>query len=156
VRALDCHSLDQIASNFYIIDDDESVRGSLARLLLSADMQATTFGSAEDFLAFLEHAPQEDRAAVGAAILDIHLPGMSGLDLVTFLQRTYPSLRLVLITGSKDPRNHILAARDGVILLQKPFDDADLFAAIAPPDSATPTTPNNGRTDDSASLDRNG
>jgi phosphoribosyl 1,2-cyclic phosphodiesterase len=60
------------------------------------------------------------------------------------------------VCTSKDPRNHILAARDGVILLQKPFDDADLFAAIAPPDSATPTTPNNGRTDDSASLDRNG
>ena len=156
--SLNCRPVNPTGLSFYIIDDDESVRTAIGRLLLVEDIKSTTFGSAEDFLAFLEHAPDDRRAAVGRAIVDFHLPGMRGLDLATFAQRTYPELRVVLVTGSENPRTRILASQAGIPLLLKPFDDVALFAAIAATDSQSAVSPTQSDcpTAASNSLERNG
>ena len=121
----------------YVIDDDDSVRVSLERLLHSAGMNALLFESAEVFLAFLDsHASTSGDEIAECAIVDVHLPGMNGIELMKHLHTCRPALRVVLITASLDAQHDVIASKEPVILLQKPFDDAALFAAISPPPSA--------------------
>lgn len=95
-------------------------------------MDSVTFADAESFLRFLENAPPAQRASSGCAIIDFHLPGMSGIELAMFLKREYPGIHAILITGSRDSQVDALAAKAGVALLHKPIGD-EIFAAITPP-----------------------
>ena len=134
MRLVGCDPLHHCDSNFYIVDDDESVRNALARLLRAEGLESRTFPTAESFLQFLENAPLEHRDRGGCAIVDFHLPGMNGVELATFLKRQYPRIHTVLITGTPDAHLDGVAAKAGVVLLHKPIGD-ELFEAIASPPS---------------------
>jgi FixJ family two-component response regulator len=109
----------------FVTDDDPSVRKALARLLKSAGFQAKAFGSAEDFL----REPLPDAPA--CAVLDVHLPGLDGLDLQRALAEKDATLPVVFITGHGDIPTTVRAMRAGAVdFLPKPFDDRDLLAAV--------------------------
>jgi CheY-like chemotaxis protein len=113
-------------STVYVIDDDPSVRRSLARLLASVDLPVRTFDSAE---AFLEDA---DPAAGGCLIVDIHLLGMSGTDLMKRLAGGQSHWSVVAMSGADDASVEREALRLGAVAyLRKPFVAETLLEAIA-------------------------
>ncbi|MBX3276824.1 MAG: response regulator transcription factor [Acidobacteria bacterium] len=109
----------------HVVDDDESVREALGSLLRSAGMRVETHSSAQDFLA----AERED--APGCLILDLRLPGMSGLDLQRALEERGVEIPIVFITGHGDIRSSVRAMKAGAVeFLTKPFRNDDLLAAV--------------------------
>lgn len=109
----------------YIVDDDPSVRRALARLVRSVGLQVETFPSAK---AFLDH-PVPDRPA--CLVLDIRLPGPSGLDLQSTLIQTRRDIPIIFITGHGDVPTSVRAMKGGAVdFLQKPFNDQDLLDCI--------------------------
>jgi FixJ family two-component response regulator len=108
------------------VDDDESVRKALQRLLRASDLDADTFASAQDFLASLPHAPPPD-----CLVLDLQMPGMSGLDLQRHLVRGGPRLPVVFITGHDEPGMQARCLAAGACAyLRKPLEAGTLLAAI--------------------------
>jgi FixJ family two-component response regulator len=109
----------------YVVDDDDSVCRALARLLRSVGLAAETFPSAG---AFFEHPPPDRPACL---ILDIRLPGPSGLDLQEALSQAGRDLPIVFITGHGDVPSSVRAMKGGAIdFLQKPFNDQELLDCI--------------------------
>ena len=109
----------------FIIDDDPSVRKGLSRLLRSVGEAVETFSSAEEFLA------RKRFDGVGCIILDVQMPGLSGMDLQSELCQAEYSMPIVFITGHGDIPMSVDAMRKGAIhFLTKPFDDNDLLKAI--------------------------
>jgi FixJ family two-component response regulator len=108
-----------------IIDDDESVRRALRRLLHSAGFQTAAFATAEEFL---QSAEQRTPACL---ILDVHLPGLSGLELQQQLTAEGRNVPIVVITAypTSQVREHVLRA-GAVGFLEKPFDDQSLLDAV--------------------------
>lgn len=108
-----------------IVDDDPSVRKALKRLLKSVGMATQAYPSAEDFL----HS-----AAVHACtcmVLDIHMPGMSGLELQVELARRETKIPIVFITAHHDDGLRNQALNGGATaFLPKPFDETELVEAI--------------------------
>ena len=110
----------------YIVDDDESVRKGLKRLMKSAGFRAETFASAEDFLNSDYHGKS------ACLILDVRMPGMSGFDLQEHLASSGSELPIIFITGYDDVHARERAEKGGAIAyLQKPLDDQSLFDAIS-------------------------
>jgi FixJ family two-component response regulator len=108
-----------------IIDDDESVRRALRRLIQSAGWRVATFATAEEFL----EAPEQPAPA--GLILDVHLPGLSGLELQHRLTADGRSVPIVFITAYPDEQTRAEALRGGAIaFLAKPFEDQSLLDAI--------------------------
>jgi FixJ family two-component response regulator len=108
-----------------IIDDDESVRKALRRLVRSAGWRVVTFATAEEFLA----APEQPAPA--GLILDVHLPGLSGLELQQRLTAAGRSIPIVFITAYADEPTRAEALRGGAVaFLAKPFEDQALLDAI--------------------------
>lgn len=109
-----------------MIDDDASLRRSLTRLLKSAGWEVETFASAEAFLA------ASQRARVGCILLDLHMPGMGGLDLLRRLTATGWGRRVIVVTahGGDGPRQRCLQAGAGAFL-EKPVSSAALLAAVS-------------------------
>jgi FixJ family two-component response regulator len=108
-----------------VIDDDESVRKALKRLLRAANLDADAFASGQEFLDSLaSHVPD-------CVILDLHMPGMNGLDVQRQLARQDFRIPIVVITGHDEPqaRAQCLAA-GAAAYLRKPLDDEALLAAI--------------------------
>jgi FixJ family two-component response regulator len=109
----------------FVIDDDPSVRKSLSRLLRSAGHAVETFASAEEFLA------REHFDGIGCIILDVQMPGLSGMDLQVELSKAETSMPIVFITGHGDIPMSVEAMRKGAVhFLTKPFDGNDLLRAI--------------------------
>jgi len=109
----------------FVVDDDEAVRESLALLLRSVELAAATFSSAHEFLG------SYDPAAPGCLILDVRLPGMSGLELQQRLADDGADLPIVFITGHGDVPMAVRAMRSGAVdFLQKPFSDQDLLDRV--------------------------
>jgi FixJ family two-component response regulator len=108
-----------------VIDDDESVRESLPDLLKQFGFAVDTFSSAEEFL--LSHSRGQTRCL----LLDIALPGMTGLDLQRELRCRQPETPIIFITADRDEalRERVLAA-GAVECLFKPFTDIALLAAL--------------------------
>jgi FixJ family two-component response regulator len=109
----------------YVVDDDDSVRRGLGRLLRFAGYRTEAFGTAEDFLA-------RDRApGPGCLILDVKMPGRSGLDLQDLLNAGGASLPVVFISGHGDIPMTVRAMKAGAVdFLPKPFKKDDLLAAV--------------------------
>ena len=108
-----------------VVDDDAGVRTALAGLFDAADYDAETFVSAEDFLV---RGAGRDFACL---ISDVHLPGMTGVDLVQALVTRGLPLPAVLITGHDDPATMELIQRvPATPHLRKPFSDDELFDAL--------------------------
>ena len=114
-----------------LVDDDADVRRALARLLAAAGVPVRTFASAEEFLALLELDPTELESA-SCLVLDLRMPGASGLDLQGALAARGIELPVVFLTGHGDVRSSVSAMKSGAIdFLQKPVDAAELLAAVA-------------------------
>ena len=112
-------------SIIYVIDDDESVRRSLARLLASLDMNVQVYASAEAFL--LEAADRRD----GCLIVDVQLLGMSGTELQQRMALASWTLPVIAMSGAHDPVVEMDAMRMGArAFLRKPFDAQALRDAL--------------------------
>jgi FixJ family two-component response regulator len=108
-----------------IVDDDELVRESLNGLMKSAGFPALTFASAEEFL---NSGEQEHTACL---IADIRMPGMSGLDLQSRLNRDNLRIPIIFITAQGDEKMRMQALRAGAVeFLAKPFDDEALLDGV--------------------------
>lgn len=115
----------QVKPLVFVIDDDASVRGSLENLLRSVGLRVAVFASAQEFLAS-PHA-----SAPGCLILDVRLPGVSGLELQEQLRRSRPDLPVVFITAHGDIPMTVRAMKAGAVeFLTKPFGDKDLLDAV--------------------------
>ena len=108
-----------------VVDDDESIRRSLSGLLRSVGLSVITYGSAQDFLA-------SDRSDTpGCLVLDVHLPGLSGLDLQSELAGTDRALPVIFLTGLGDIPMTVRAMKGGAVeFLTKPLDAPALLKAI--------------------------
>jgi FixJ family two-component response regulator len=109
----------------YVLDDDPGVRESLDGLIRSIGLAVRTFGSAQEFLKF------ERSNAPACLVLDVRLPGLSGLDLQVDLLRADIQIPVIFITGHGDIPMTVRAMKAGAIeCLTKPFSDQDLLDAI--------------------------
>lgn len=110
----------------HLVDDDESLRSALQRLLTAAGYRVRTYASAGEFL--LE--PPVD--APGCLLLDLHMPGPSGLDLQDALKRHGVRLPVIFLTGHGDLSTGVRAMKAGAVdFLTKPVERDTLFAAVA-------------------------
>ena len=109
----------------HIIDDDEALRDSLVWLLDSNDHRARSYASGEDFLAMLV----DDMA--GCVLLDVRMPGMSGLELFELLRARGFGLPVIFITGHGDVPMAVEALKRGAYdFIEKPFGDREVLDLI--------------------------
>ena len=109
----------------FVIDDDESMRRSLATLLRSVKLDARVFASPQEFM----RAERPD--APGCLVLDVRLPGLSGLAFQEQLAKDGIALPIIFITGHGDVPMTVRAMKAGAVeFLSKPFDDQVLLDAI--------------------------
>jgi FixJ family two-component response regulator len=108
----------------YVVDDDEGIRNSIESLIRSVGLSVQTFASAQEFLG-------TKRKAAGCLVLDVRLPGLSGLDLQSELVREEIHTPIVFITGHGDIPMSVRAMKAGAVeFLTKPFREEDLLDAI--------------------------
>ena len=108
-----------------VVDDDESVREALRGLLKSAGFRADVFASAEEFLS------SGRLGATGCLIVDVRMPGMSGVELQEQLIASNPALPIIFISADGDDGVRARALQRGAIdFLYKPFSDEALLDAI--------------------------
>jgi len=112
-------------SKIYVVDDDDAVRDALSALLKSVGLEVETFASPH---AFLERF---DTALAGCLVLDIRMPGMSGLELQQRLNELNSVLPIIFITGHGDVPMAVEAMQKGAVdFVQKPFRDQELLDRI--------------------------
>ena len=112
-------------STVYVVDDDASVRRGLSNLVRSVGLRVEVFASASEFLA----AKRPDAPA--CLILDVRLPGLSGLDFQAELTKARNQIPIIFITGHGDIPMTVKAMKAGAIeFLTKPFRDQDLLDAV--------------------------
>jgi FixJ family two-component response regulator len=109
----------------FVVDDDASMRQALARLFQSVQLRVEVFASPQEFL-------QSDRPnASGCLVLDVRLPGLSGLDFQAELAKADVRIPIVFITGHGDIPMTVRAMKAGAVdFLAKPFRDQDLLDAV--------------------------
>lgn len=118
--------LKTIAQAVHVIDDDEAVRLSLDSLLRSVGYVTQLFGSADEFM----HSGQALKA--GCLVLDIRLPGVSGLDFQDRLTSAGVTMPVILMTGHGDIPMSVRGMKAGAIdFLPKPFREQDMLDAVA-------------------------
>ncbi len=109
----------------FIVDDDDAVRDSLSFLMKSIGIESRSFASATEFLEFY------DDNIAGCLVLDIRMPGMSGLELQDRLNEINAILPIIFITGHGDVPMAVEALKKGALdFIQKPFRDQDLIDRI--------------------------
>src|SRR5438552_18192509 len=109
----------------FVVDDDVSVREGLGSLIRSAGLRVETFASAQEFL----DSPRSDVAS--CLVLDVRLPGLSGLDLQKRMAQANIEIPIIFITGHGDVPTSVQAMKAGAVeFLTKPFRDRDLLDAI--------------------------
>jgi FixJ family two-component response regulator len=113
------------AATVFIIDDDEGVRQSVKDLLESVGLQAQSYATAEEFLG------SKHPDGPGCVVLDVRLPGISGLDFQRELGSAGRTLPIIFITGHGDIPMTVKAIKSGAVeFLTKPFRDQDLLDAV--------------------------
>jgi FixJ family two-component response regulator len=109
----------------FVVDDDSGVRESLASLLASADLEVECFASAAEFL---QRRPAEGPACL---VLDVRMPGLSGLELQEQLGRRERPIPIIFISAHGDIPMVVHAMKEGAVeFLPKPFHDEELLQAI--------------------------
>ena len=113
-------------STVFLVDDDDSVRRALARLLRASGHQVTAFKTAQEF-----RDANVEGAGPACIVLDLQMPGLSGLDLQRELHLRRINLPIVFITGHGDVPSSVRAMKDGAVdFLSKPVAEVDLLAAV--------------------------
>jgi FixJ family two-component response regulator len=108
-----------------VVDDDEMLRESLPDLLREFGFSARAFSSGQEFLS------SNDVGQTRCLILDVAMPGMSGLEVQEELKRRGQAIPIIFITGQKDEEIRKQAFRQGAVkFLHKPFSDSALFEAV--------------------------
>jgi len=119
------YSRDEHQPNVIIVDDDELVRDALAGLLRSIGLQTKQFPSVPEFLKW----KLPDRPS--CLVLDVRLPGVSGLDFQSELNKTNAQIPIVFMTGHGDIPMSVRAMKGGAVdFLSKPFRDQDMLDAV--------------------------
>ncbi|MEJ5082788.1 MULTISPECIES: response regulator transcription factor [unclassified Ochrobactrum] len=114
----------------FIIDDDSSMRESLSDLFLSMQFEAEAYESAAGFMARYSQNGRADRP--GCILLDVRLPGMSGLDFQGQLEKSGIALPVVFMTGYGDIPMTVRAMKAGAVdFLAKPFKEQDVLDAVS-------------------------
>ena len=114
-----------MSDTIFIIDDEESVRASLSALLSEYDYEVETFDSAQAFLSSFEGGKP------GCIILDIQMPGMTGLELQEKLIARKIFTPIIFVTGQGSISWSVQAMRQGAVnFLEKPYDESDLIESI--------------------------
>src|SRR6267378_4776254 len=109
----------------YVLDDDPAVLRSLERLLSSANFEPITFDHPDTFLKAAK------TFKMGCVLLDVRLPGISGLDVQTQLRRMRNDLPIIVMTAQGDVQTAVRAMKAGAIdFLEKPYSDHALLGAI--------------------------
>ncbi len=109
----------------FVVDDDDSMRTAIARLLRSVGLSPRTFASAEEFLA------AERPAVPSCLVLDVRMPNMSGIELQKVLAGIASDLPIIFVTAHADVRMAVDAMKTGALeFLPKPFEDQDLLKAV--------------------------
>jgi FixJ family two-component response regulator len=109
----------------FVVDDDPSIREALTSLIRSVGLSVETFGSAREFLT------RQRSDVPGCLVLDVRLPGLSGLDLQGELAAAQITIPIIFITGHGDIPMTVRAMKAGAVeFLTKPFRDQDLLDAI--------------------------
>jgi FixJ family two-component response regulator len=109
----------------FVVDDDASIRDALTSLIRSVGLHAEAFGSAREFLS------HQRPDAPGCLVLDVRMPGLSGLDLQRELTAAQIGMPIIFITGHGDIPMTVQAMKAGAVeFLTKPFRDQDLLDAI--------------------------
>ena len=113
------------APTVFVVDDDASIREAVKSLLRSVDLEVETFGSAAEFLrTTLPDAPS-------CLVLDVRLPGLSGLDFQSELAKNGIHIPIIFVTGHGDIPMTVKAMKAGAVeFLTKPFRDQDMLDAI--------------------------
>jgi FixJ family two-component response regulator len=116
----------ELESRVFVVDDDRSVRTSLANLLATEDYAVEIFASADEYLARMAHP------GPACLVLDVQLPGLDGLALQRQLTKEGRMEQIVFITGHGDIPMGIGAMKRGAVdFLPKPFSDDELLSAVA-------------------------
>ncbi len=109
----------------YILDDDAAVLHSMERLLNSANFETVAFDDPHAFLAAAK------TFKTGCALLDVRLPGMSGLDVQAQLAKLRPDLAVIVVTGQGDIQSAVRATKAGAAdFIEKPYSDKALLGSI--------------------------
>ena len=110
----------------HVVDDDEAVRDSMRALLESYGIEVRAYASAREFLV------ESPAHATGCVLLDLHMPGMTGLELLETMQAQGMRVPVIAITGRSDSVLKERAARAGAVtLLDKPVSDEMLMNSLA-------------------------
>jgi len=116
----------EVEAIVYVIDDDGSIREALGSLIRSVGLCVETFASAQEFLS------SNRSESAGCLVLDVRLPGLSGLELQRELAEAEIHLPIIFITGHGDIPMTVRAMKAGAVeFLTKPFHDQDLLEAIS-------------------------
>jgi FixJ family two-component response regulator len=108
-----------------VVDDDELMRSALRRLFASSKLSAEFYASGAEFLA------QARLDSSSCIILDLCMPGMSGLEVQSCLKQRRPEIPLIFLTGSSDVPIAVSAMREGAVdFIEKPFDNDDLLVRV--------------------------
>ncbi len=108
-----------------IVDDDDSMRSALLGLMESAELNAQSFASAEEFLQF------DKQNLIACLIADIRMPGMSGLELQAQLNADRRRIPIIFITAHGDEKMRMRALRAGAVeFMAKPFNDEALLESV--------------------------
>jgi FixJ family two-component response regulator len=124
-QSLMCMATERQGKIIAVIEDDESYRGAVQRLLRSAGFSVQSFASAEDFLS---SGRQHETSCL---ITDIRMPGISGLDLQAKLNADHCPIPVIFITAHGDEDMRLRAMRGGAVkFIVKPFDGAMLLESV--------------------------
>ena len=117
--------MNEVRPTVYVVDDDALLRQAIGDLVESVGLQVELFGSAQDFL----HSKRSE--APSCLVLDVRLPGVSGLDVQDELAKANIRIPIIFITGHGDIPMTVQAMKAGAVeFLTKPFRDQDLLHAI--------------------------
>jgi FixJ family two-component response regulator len=117
---------DDLVPTVFVVDDDPSVRTAVKRLLMSVGLSCETLGTAVEFL------ERTGRPLYGCLVLDIRMPGASGLDLQRSLNEAGTDVPVIFVTAYADVKLTVRAMKAGALeVLTKPFDDQALLDAVS-------------------------
>jgi FixJ family two-component response regulator len=120
-----------VTDTVFVVDDDVAVRTALDSLLRSTGLRVEGFGSAAEFLAYPRNPMMAAPGSAACLILDVRLPGLSGLELQHALQRMQDRLPVIMISGHGDIPMSVRAMKHGAQdFLTKPFAEEDLLLAV--------------------------